>query len=229
MKRPTLKADKRELLGKKVKQLRRDGFLPANIYGKDMPSLAIQVKTSDFIEIRKEAGETGVINVEVDGTKYPSLMKNIQMNYNIQAPLHVDFHKVNLKEKIKAVVPIVLNGEAPAVVDKLGMLLQTLSDVEVEALPDNLPENVELSIEGLTELGASITVGDIKAPEDVVILTDAGQVVAKIAEIVVEPEPEPEVAEGEEGAEAAAGKEKAEGESEEGKKEEAPAEEKKEE
>ena len=197
MKRPTLVAEKRTVIGKKVKQLRRDGILPANIYGKEMKSVAVQVKTAEFQALYKEVGETGVVNIEVEGTKYPSLMKNLYLNYKLHTPLHIDFHKVNLKEKIKATVPVVLIGEAPAVNDKLGMLLQPVSEVEVEALPDNLPENLEVSIDGLTELNATVTVADIKVPEDVTVLTDPTQAIAKIAEIIEEPEPE--AAEGEEG------------------------------
>lgn len=199
MKRPTLKAEKREVLGKKVKQLRREGFLPANIYGKDMDSLAIQVKTADFIAIYKEVGATGVVSVEIGDKKYPSMMKGLQMNFQLHLPLHIDFHKVNLKEKVKATIAVVLTGEAPAVNDKLGMLIQPISEIEVEALPDNLPDNVELSIESLTKLGSSVTVADIKVPEDVAILTEGTQVVAKIAEIIEEPEPEPEAEGGAEG------------------------------
>lgn len=190
MKRSTLAATPRTVLGKKVKQLRREGSIPANIYGKDMESVAIQVKTADFLRIYKEVGETGVVNVELDGKQYPSMMKGLQMNFQLHQPLHVDFHKVNLKEKIKATIAVVLTGESLAVNDKLGMLIQPISEIEVEALPDKLPDNVELSIESLTKLGSSVTVADIKASEDVVVLTDPAQIVAKIAEIVVEPEPE---------------------------------------
>lgn len=211
MKRPTLKAEKREVLGKKVKQLRREGFLPANIYGKDMASLAIQVKTADFISTYKEVGATGVVNIEVDDKKYPSMMKGLQMNHQLHQPLHVDFHKVNLKEKTKANIPVILTGEAPAVNEKLGTLLQSLAEVEVEALPDNLPDTLEISAESLTELGSTITVANLKAPEDVTILTEGAQLIAKIEEIAEEPEPEPE--ETEEGAEGEAGEE---GESTEG-------------
>ena len=212
MKHPQLKSEVRTVLGKKIKKLRREGLLPANVYGKGLNSTAIQVKVADFDKVYKETGETGLIDLEFDGKTKPVLVKSLQMNYASSTPLHVDFFQVNLKEKVKAVVPVVLVGEAKAVIDKVGLLLQTLSDVEVEALPDKLPENVEINIEHLAELGEQVTVGDLKVSEDVTILTDAGQTIAKVNELVVE-EVEPEApAEGEEGAEG----ETAEGEAGEG-------------
>lgn len=202
MKHPVLVAEERKVLGKKVKKLRREGLLPANVYGKNLSSIAVQVKIADFQSVYKETGETGVIDLQVIGTTHPVLIKNLQMNYKSHSPLHADFYQVNLKEKVKTMVAIVLTGEPKAVADKLGMLLQTLNEVEIEALPDKLPENIEVNVEGLAELGAGIMVSDLKAPEGVSILTDGGQSVARIAELVVEePEPEAEEVTAEEGAE----------------------------
>lgn len=213
MKHAQLTGEERKILGKKVRKLRKEGYLPGNVYGKGLNSYPLQVKLSDFETVYKEAGETGLVDLTFDGKTKPVLIKNLQVNHATRTLLHVDFYQVNLKEKVKTTVPIVLTGEAKAVTDKVGLLLQTLSDVEVEALPDKLPENVEISVEHLAEIGEQITVGDLKAPADVTILTDPGQTVAKIVEPVVE-EPEPEEAvEGEEG-EAAEGA-TAEGESKE--------------
>jgi len=224
MKHPLLKAEKRTVLGKKVKKLRREGLMPANVYGKNLASVALQVKTADFEKIHKEVGETGLVDLEFDGKAKPVLIKNLQKNFQNNTPLHADFFQVNLKEKIKAMIPLVLSGEPQAVTDKAGMLLQSLSDVEVEALPEKLPENIEISVEHLAAVGEGITVADLKAPADVTILTDETQTIAKIAELVApepEPEAEEEAAEGEEGAaEGAEGETTAEGG------EEAPAEEK---
>jgi large subunit ribosomal protein L25 len=216
MKHPQLKAEERSVLGKKVKKLRREGFIPGNFYGKGLNSHALHVKLSDFENVYKETGETGLVDLAYDGKTKPVLIKNLQMNYATRTLLHVDFYQVNLKEKVKTTVPVVLTGEAKAVTDKIGLVLQTFSDVEIEALPDKLPENIEVSVENLAEIGEQITVADLKAPEDVTILTDPAQTVAKVVEPVVE-EPEPEeVAESEEGAEGEAaegeGGEKAEGE-----------------
>lgn len=217
MKHHQLAVEKRSVLGKNVRKLRRDGLLPANIYGKGLPSIAIQVKTADFQEIFKEVGETGLIDITIDGTRHPVLVKNLQLEYPLRTPLHVDFYEVNLKEKVKTMVPLTIVGEPVAVTEKVGLLLQPLSEVEVEALPEELPETIEVNVEHLAAIDDGILVSDLKIPTGVEILTDGTQTVAKIAEPVQEePEPEPEAAEGEagpEGAEGAAeGGEKTEGE-----------------
>ncbi len=216
MKHPLLVAEKRTVLGKEVKKLRRTGLVPANVYGKHLESTAIQVKDKEFDKVFKEVGETGLIDLEIDGSAKPVLVKNLQMNYQFDTPLHVDFYQVNLKEKVKTMVPLVLVGESPAVTDEIGTLLQTLSEVEVEALPDKLPEHIEVPIEHLAAVDEHILVSDLKAPADVAILTDPSQTIVKIAEPVVEEVPEEEVAaEGEEGT-AAEGEATTEGENKEG-------------
>jgi large subunit ribosomal protein L25 len=200
MKRPELKAEERKVLGKKVKKLRREGMLPGNVYGKGLNSFALQVKLTDFEEVYKEVGETGLIELSYDGKTKPVLVKNLQMNHAKRTLLHVDFYQVNMKEKVKTSVPILLTGEAKAVSEKVGLVLQNLSEVEIEALPDKLPENIEISVEKLAAIGDQLTVGDMHAPEDVTILTDPTQIIAKVAEPTVE-EPTTEVAETPEGEE----------------------------
>jgi large subunit ribosomal protein L25 len=199
MKHPLLVSEERSVLGKKVKKLRREGWLPANVYGKNIPSTSIQVKLHEFQEIYKQIGETGLLDLKYGDVTKPVLIKNLQIDYKSYTPLHADFYQVNLKEKIKTMVPVVLTGEAQAVKDNAGILLQTLSDVEIEALPEGLPENIEASVEHLAAVGDQVTVGDLKAPEGVTILTDAGHLVAKIGELTVAPEPEEEAAEEEAG------------------------------
>jgi large subunit ribosomal protein L25 len=215
MKHPQLQAEARTVLGKKVKKLRREGILPANVYGKGLESKAIQVQVADFQKVYKESGDTGLIDLSFDGKTKPVLVKSMHKNYDMNIPLHVDFYQVNLKVAVKTVVPVVLIGEAQAVTEKTGMLLQNLSDVEVEALPDKLPENVEVNVEHLAAVGDQVTVADLKVAEGVTVLTDPTQTIARVNELTVaEPEPE-EAPEGEEGAEGAEGEAK-EGETTEG-------------
>jgi len=183
MKRPKLTVEKRKILGKKVKKLRREGTLPANIYGKDVKSLAVQLPQKEFEKVFRDVGETGLVDVAVNGELKPSLIHNVQHNY-LHNLLHADFFQVNLKEKVKTMVPIKIIGEAKAVVDKLGLILQPLSEIEVEALPEDLPEYVEVNVESLTAVNEQITVGDIKPPKGVAILTDPSQVAVKIGELV---------------------------------------------
>ncbi|MBI4084718.1 MAG: 50S ribosomal protein L25 [Candidatus Levybacteria bacterium] len=216
MKHAVLKADARQITGKKVKKLRKEGFLPANVYGKDLKSVAIQVNLKEFQAIFKEVGETGLIDLQVNGETRPVLVKNLQLQYPSHMPLHADFYQVNLKEKVKAMVPVEVTGEAKAVTDKIGILLQQLSEVEVEALPNDLPENITVEVTNLATIGDQITIEQLQIPQGVTVLTDPGQIVVKIDEPVQE---EPEEVVAEEGAEAAEGEAAAEGEEGEAKEE----------
>ncbi len=183
MKRYNLKVEKRTVLGKQVKKLRREGILPCNIYGKDLESTAVQVPEKDFLAVFKEAGETGLVDIELGDKKTPVLIHNMQKNFR-GAILHADFFQVNLKEKVKTMVPLEVIGEPKAVTEKIGILMNIISEVEVEALPAELPEKIEVNVEHLANIDDQITVADLKVPEGVTVLTEAEQVVAKIAELV---------------------------------------------
>jgi|SRR5579871_3655149 len=201
MKRHVLKVTKREVFGKKLKALRREGILPGNIYGKGVTSLAVQVPTKEFLDLYKEVGATGLIDVEVGGETRPVLIHDVHVDHVNHVPLHADFFQVNLKEKVRTMVPVVIVGTPKAIEDKLGELLQTLNEVEVEALPADLPEKFEVDVTHLAAVDEQIAITDLKKPNGVEILNEPTTVVAKIAAIVEEPEPTPaeETAEGAEG------------------------------
>jgi large subunit ribosomal protein L25 len=236
MKHEKLKAEKRKVLGKNVKKLRREGIIPANVYGKNVKSASLQVVAKDFYTVFKEAGETGLVDLEFDGQAIPVLIHNVQTDFRGNT-LHADFYQVNLKEKVKTMVPLEIIGEPSAVTEKIGILMNIVDEVEVEALPESLPENIEVNVEHLAQIDDQITVGDLKIPEGVEVLTDKEQVVAKIGELVTKEAQEQAAEEaaaaeaasteaGEEAtAEGAEGEAKPEGETQEGI-EEAPKEEK---
>lgn len=184
MKRSKLTVEERKIIGKKVRKLRKEGILPANVYGKKIQSFSIQVNQKTFESLFKEVGQTGLIDLELDGKTHPVLVKNIQLSYPSRTPLHVDFYQVDLTEKVKAMVPLVIAGEAKAVADNTGILLQQMSEVEVEALPEKLPENIPVNVEKLSAVDEQITVGALQVPEGVTILTDPEQVVVKIGELI---------------------------------------------
>lgn len=186
MQRPSLTVTKREVLGKKIKKLRKEGILPANIYGHEIKSEAVQLPYKEFEAVFKETGETGLIDIKLDGKTRPVLIHNVQYHNVSRLPLHADFYQVNLKEKVKTMVPVAPVGEPKAVIDKIGVLMQTVSEVEVEALPADLPENIEVHVENLAAIGDQITVGELTKPSGVEILTDGGQVVVKIDDIISE-------------------------------------------
>ncbi len=184
MKRTKLTVEERKITGKKVKKLRREGILPANVYGKNIKSISVQVKDKDFAKAYSEAGETGLVDVDLKGKIIPVLIHNVQKDPVQKFYIHADFYKVDLTQKVKTMVPLSIVGQAKAVVDKLGLLLQPLSQVEVEALPEDLPEKIEVNVEALAEVGQQITVGEIKPVKGVAIITDPSQVVVKIGELV---------------------------------------------
>jgi len=183
MKRHKLAIEKRKILGKQIKKLRREGILPGNIFGKNMKSTSVQVLLKDFVPVYKEAGSTGLVDLELDGKIIPVLIQDLQTDYKNNV-LHANFYQVNLKEKVKSAIPLEIVGEPKAVTEKIGLLMNILSEVEVEALPEDLPENIEVNVEHLTVVGDQITVADLKAPAGVEVLTDATQVVSKIDELV---------------------------------------------
>ena len=183
MKHEKLKAEKRKVLGKRVKKLRRVGILPANVYGKSIKSESLQVNQAEFDKVYKEAGETGLVDLEFDGKTIPVLIHNVTSNFR-GLVLHADFFQVNLKEKVKAMVPLEIVGEPKAVLDKIGILMNILSEIEVEALPEELPEKIDVNVEHLANIDDQITVSDLKIPTGVEVLSDKEQVVSKIGELI---------------------------------------------
>jgi len=180
MTRQTLNAKTRTLFGRKVKKLRREHLLPANIFGKKTDSTAIQLEITSFQKVFNQSGETSLIDLVVDGQKpRPVLITNIQTDPVLDTTIHVDFHQVDLTEKVTANIPVEVIGESPAVKDKGAVLVTVLNEIEVEALPGDLPEKFEIDISTLKEFGDNITVAAIKAgtkieiklaPEETVVL-----------------------------------------------------------
>lgn len=177
----TLKAEKRNQLGRKVKGLRKEGVVPANVFGKKIKSESIQIKLVDFNKIFKETGETNLLELHINGDKKPVLVHNIQKNPVTEEVLHVDFLQVNLKEKVTAEIPIELIGESPAEKQALGTLVQHMDEVEVEALPTDLPEKFEIDVSFVTQVDQVVCLGDIKVDKGKVeIKEDLEKIVLKI-------------------------------------------------
>ena len=212
MKREKLAVEKRELLGKKIKKLRREGILPANIYGKGFESISVQLPLSSFKDVFSKVHETGLIDLTLGKEELPVLIHNVQINPKTQEVIHADFFKVNLKEKVTANIPIVPEGEPQAVTEKKGILLHPLLELEDEALPTDLPERIEVNVERLKDVDEHILVSDLKVPEGVSILTEKSETVFRIGELITK-EAEAEAAAEEAAAEAEA-EETAEGEKE---------------
>jgi len=184
MKREQLKAEARAITGKKVKRLRKEGLTPANIFGKALESISIQLPVKEFEVVYSKSGETGLVDITVGKETYPVLIHNVQRSPISHDAIHVDFYKVNLKEKVKTSIPVVSAGEAEAEKQKIGALMQLLNEVEVEALPAELPENIEVSVEHLAAIDDHILVSDLKTPTGVEILTTPESTVFRITELV---------------------------------------------
>jgi len=163
MKKLTLKVEKRKIFGRKVKKLRQEEILPANLYGKKVKSLALQLNLKDFLAVYSQAGETNIIELAIAKEEkiHSVLIHNLQIHPVSDAPLHVDFREIDLKEKVQVVIPIELSGEAPAV-NKGGVLVLLLKEIQVEALPTDLPEKFMVDVNKLAEIGQSLSVKDLQ-------------------------------------------------------------------
>lgn len=180
-------AEERIIFGKKVKRLRKDGKLPGHVFGKGIEGENVLVSAKDFLKAFHLAGETGLIDLEIGTEKIrPVLVREVQYDPVSDKPIHIDFYQVNLSEKVKVPVPLVLVGEDPEKVH-LGeaIVLQTLNEVEVEALPADLVEKIEVDITALKNIDDAITVGQLNYDRDKLTLhAPEEEIIAKLAPAV---------------------------------------------
>jgi large subunit ribosomal protein L25 len=184
-KRPQLTAEKRDLIGRQVKQLRAKALLPGNVFGKKVKSLSIQIPLPDFKKLFSTAGETTLIDLLLKSESSPRavLIANVQIHPVTQAILHVDFHQVTLTEKVTANIPIELTGEAPAAKELGGVVVNPVSELEIEALPTDLPDNFIIDLSTLKQIGDAFTISDLKFDKSkVVIAADPSTVLVTIQE-----------------------------------------------
>jgi large subunit ribosomal protein L25 len=214
----------RELMGKKSRFLRRQGITPVHLFGYDTEPMALQCETVHLKQVLKTAGKTKLVGLRVDKHKKSRnvVIREVQKNALSGELVHVDFFQVSMEEKMKVEVPVVLVGEAPALKSKTNMMVHELAAVDIECLPDRIPESIQVDISGLVEDDQSIQVKDLVLGEGVVALSNPEQVVVRITPLKIEkveekPVVAEAVAEGAEGAEAAPAAEGAPGEGKESK------------
>jgi large subunit ribosomal protein L25 len=176
----SLSAQRRTVVGKKVRRLRRDGIIPANVFGRGRDSAAIQVGAHDLQRLLARHGGSRIISLRVDGTDEATLLRHVQRDPRTGAIEHVDFMHVEMTQKIRARVPVRLIGEAPAVRQLGGVLLHITDAIEVECLPRDLPEALELDVSGLDQLDATLHVRDIPLPRGVELLADPDETVVRL-------------------------------------------------
>ncbi len=194
-----LKATRRDVVGKHVKTVRRQGLLPAVLYGHKFEPITIALNAHDASLVLGSITPSTVVIIDLEGAQHAALVRERQKDYLRNSLLHVDFQVVSLTETIRAMVPIVLQGVAPAVKDFSAVIVTNMSQVEVEALPNDLPEHFEVDISVLTGVSDSIKVSDLNTSDKVVVLTPADEVV--VIATGAAPEEVEEVVETEEGAE----------------------------
>ncbi len=213
----------REITGKQVKNLRKQGIVPASLYGPKFASKNMSVEVIPFRRVFKEAGYSNLIEATVEGAEDEKLLlKEVQMNPVTDEILHISFYVTDKNTEISSEVPVELVGLAPSEDLGLGFVIQSLDNIHVRCLPANLPDHIEVSKESLKDIGDSITVGDLKLPAGVELDSDMDPNTAivsvvgaqKIEEVAVEVAPELDAdgnpivpAEGAEGEAAAEGEE----------------------
>jgi large subunit ribosomal protein L25 len=175
-----LQAEMRTITGKKVNALRKQRMVPANVFGPNFDSKSITVTLKDFTAAYKVAHETGIVYVNVDKDSIPTLIKDIQKHPVTGFILHVDFRKIDLSQKIVTTVPVHFEGDSVAVNQLNGVLITQNDHLDIEALPEKIPAHIEVDISALKEIGDEITVKDIKANSDYVIITDPETVVVSV-------------------------------------------------
>ena len=180
--REELKASKRDILGKKVRFLRRQGVTPANVYGAASGSVALQIETPLLERLIAKVGKNALITLRVDGKRRVAMIRDIDRDPLTDQLLHVGFFQVEMTHRVKADVPLVFVGESPAEKVSRLMLIHNLSAVDVEALPADLPRNIEIDISHLAEAGQAIHVKDIPVGANVEVLTDPDEVVVHVME-----------------------------------------------
>ncbi len=198
--RPTLAATKREITGKHVARLRSAGQLPAVVFGHGVPSQSLTLDGHDFELLQRRIGQNVLVDLSVDGKKAtPVLVQGVQRDPVHRRMLHVDLFAVRMTEELTVDVPLVMIGESYAVEKLGGTLLHILESVKIKALPDHLPQSIDVSIDGLADFEATVHVRDLTIPSDVALLTDLDEIVARVQQPRIEEEPVVAVAEGEEG------------------------------
>lgn len=190
-----LQAQKRVIMGKKVKQLRASGYLPAVLYGKGQESVAIQIPAKDFEKVFKQAGESTLVYLTTEGQTYPTIIHDVAREPRKDAVIHADFYKVSLTEKIKTKVPVVFTGESPAVKEAQGIFVRNLNEIEVEAFPQDLPPQITVDISSLKAFGDQIQVKDLKLGDKVQIIAEPEDIIATVQEPKSQEELEAELAE----------------------------------
>lgn len=187
----------RELKGRKVSRLRRAGIIPVHYYGPDIDSASLQVEWATLRSVLVSAGRNVPITVKIEGQDGENIcfVRETQLHPVTEEMLHVDFYRVDVRQAVRAEVPIILEGEPPAVRNLGGILIQPFDTLEVESLPLDMPSAFRVDVTVLEDFTASVRIGDLVVNEGVSILRDPGEMIARVVAPRIEEEEAPEVEE----------------------------------
>ena len=189
MEKNVLKAQHRPQ-GKTTKAIRREGLLPAVMYGRHYPSTPIVLNAHEASLIIPRLSSSAIVTIDLDGDPQATLIREKQKDYVRNALIHVDFQVVSMTEKLRTSVRVDLTGTAPAVKDFNGVVFQNMNEITVECLPKDLPERITLDISGLKNLSDAIHVSDLNLSQDIAVLHDPDEVIVIISATREEPEEE---------------------------------------
>lgn len=181
--RVELTAKERTALGSKVKQLRRQGWVPGVMYGREFAPLSLQFEERVLRKVLSQVGGSQLINIQVEGQEEPehAILREVQRDFVSGALLHVDLYRVMMTQAITTEVPLLIAGESPMVEQNEGILLYSLSEIEIECLPGDLVDAIEVDLAELTEVGQAILVHDLAVPAGIKVLTDLDEVIVHVA------------------------------------------------
>jgi large subunit ribosomal protein L25 len=183
-----LTATMREKFGKATKALRREGTIPAELYGRGLKNIHLVVPQKEFNKAYKEAGANTVVNLLVNKEKHPALIYDVNRDYLTDEVSHIDFYQVRMDEKIKAKIPLEFTGESAAVKEKAAILNKAMVEIEVEALPADLPHRISVDLSVLDDLNKSVYVKNLHIAKGVKVLVDQETVIVTATPPVKEEE-----------------------------------------
>lgn len=193
MEKVVINAEKRDVVGKKVGSLRRQGLIPGVMYGHNKPPFPIIMNAREIERVINNLTSSSIVTVKVDGESHQALIRERQKDYIRNQIIHLDFQILSLKEKIRSKIEVKLVGVAPAVKNFNGIVLQEREFIDVEALPADLPERITVDISGLENIGDLIRVGDLDISDAVTVFDDVNDVIVSISGAMAEEAVEEEV------------------------------------
>ena len=175
-----LEVQKRDVLGKATKRLRKAGLIPANISGHNSPSVALQIEAITFDRLRRQHGTRGVIALKSPSGSENVLVRHVQHHPISGDIIHVDFSRVSMSDRITMKVPLHYIGEAPGVKIEGGVLLHLLETLEVECRASDIIESLDVDISSLSEINSSFQAKDVKLPSGFSLITDPEELIIKV-------------------------------------------------